>query len=80
MAYRKPNVLTRGETDWVKNLRTAGEGELDGERFRAEEVEVGQREPILRTYQEVAGRAIASHFKALPSPSDHPVFRISAPS
>jgi deazaflavin-dependent oxidoreductase (nitroreductase family) len=69
-------VSPRGEADWVKNLRAAGECELKGKRFRAEEVPVEEREPILARYQKVAGRAVKSHFDALPSPSDHPVFRI----
>jgi deazaflavin-dependent oxidoreductase (nitroreductase family) len=70
-------VSPRGETDWAKNLRAAGEGELAGKRFTAIEVPVGERGPILDRYREVAGRAVASHFKALPDASDHPVFRIS---
>jgi hypothetical protein len=70
-------VSPRGETDWVKNLRAAAEGELAGERIQAVEVPVGERGPILDRYQEVAGRAVESHFKALPSASDHPTFRIS---
>jgi hypothetical protein len=73
-------VSPRGETDWVKNLRAAGEAELNGERFRADEVPVGERGPILDRYQEVAGRATASHFKALPGASDHPTFRITTTS
>jgi hypothetical protein len=73
-------VSPRGETDWVKNLRHSGEGELNGERFKAVEVPVAERGPILDRYQEVAGRVVASHFKALPGASDHPTFRITAPS
>jgi hypothetical protein len=73
-------VSPRGETDWVRNLRAAGEAELNGERFEAVEVPVGERGPILDRYQEVAGRAVASHFKALPGASDHPTFRIASPS
>ena len=69
-------VSPRGETDWVKNLRVASEGELGGERFHASEVPVGERAPIVDRYQEIAGRSVASHFKALPDPADHPVFRI----
>ena len=71
-------VSPRGETDWVKNLRAASEGELGGERFHASEVPVGERAPIVDRYQEIAGRSVASHFKALPDPADHPVFRIDA--
>jgi hypothetical protein len=70
-------VSPRGETDWVKNLRASSEGELGGERVQAVEIPVGERGPILDRYQEVAGRAVESHFKALPDASDHPTFRVS---
>lgn len=73
-------VSPRGETDWVRNLRAAGEAELRGggsaERIRATELPVAERPPMLAVYQDVAGKAVESHFKALPDPADHPVFRI----
>jgi deazaflavin-dependent oxidoreductase (nitroreductase family) len=77
-------VSPRGEADWVKNLRAVGgRGELThhgrSEPFRATEVPVPQRGPILDVYQQVAGRAVTSHFAALPDPADHPVFRLQAP-
>lgn len=71
-------VSARGETDWVKNVRAAsGSGRLDGKSFSATEVPIPERGPILAVYQQVAGRAVQSHFKALPDPRDHPVFRLS---
>ena len=45
--------------------------------FRDTELPVDERPPILDAYREKAGRAVESHFKALPDPADHPVFRIS---
>ena len=69
-------VSPRGETEWVRNLRAAGEADLGGEQLRATEVPVAERAAILSAYQDVAGRAVASHFEALPDASDHPVFRI----
>jgi deazaflavin-dependent oxidoreductase (nitroreductase family) len=76
-------VSPRGETDWVRNLRAAGgNAELSGrhatERLRATEVSVAERPPIIAAYQKLAGRAVESHFKALPDPADHPVFRIES--
>jgi hypothetical protein len=71
-------VSPRGEADWVRNLRAAGEAELRGRTVGATEVPVAERAPILRKYQDVAGLAVASHFKALPDPADHPVFRIES--
>jgi hypothetical protein len=72
-------VSPRGETDWVRNLRAAGEAEFDAQPVRATEVPVAERPPIIALYREVAGKAVASHFKALPDPADHPIFRLDAP-
>jgi len=72
-------VSPRGETDWVRNLRAAGEAEFDAQRVRATEVPVAERPPIIALYRKVAGKAVASHFKALPDPADHPIFRLDAP-
>jgi deazaflavin-dependent oxidoreductase (nitroreductase family) len=73
-------VSPRGETEWVRNLRAAGAGELRRkgtiERFTATEVPVEERSPILEAYRRVAGGPVESQFKALPDPADHPVFRI----
>ena len=73
-------VSPRGGTQWARNLRAAGEGELHGkggvERFRATEVPVADRPPVIAAYQAVAGRAVASLFKAMPDAADHPVFRL----
>lgn len=73
-------VSPRGETDGVRNLRAAGEGELRGkdgmQLFRATEVPVDERAPIITAYRAVAGRAVKSFFEALPDAADHPVFRI----
>jgi deazaflavin-dependent oxidoreductase (nitroreductase family) len=51
---RKYLVAPRGLTQWVRNLREAGEGELllgnRVERFRAQEIPDDQKTPILRAY------------------------------
>ena len=73
-------VSPRGETDWVRNLRAAdGEAEFDAQAVRATELPVAERPPIIALYREVAGRAVEPHFKALPDPADHPIFRLDAP-
>jgi hypothetical protein len=74
-------VSPRGETDWVRNVRAAGGyAELRGPdgaaRVRATEIPVAERPPVIAVYQERTGRGSVSHFKALPDPADHPVFRI----
>jgi deazaflavin-dependent oxidoreductase (nitroreductase family) len=73
-------VSTRGETEWVRNLRAAGTGELrrrgTSERFRATEIAAAERPPIIDAYKRAAGRAVGAYFSTLPDPADHPVFRI----
>ena len=73
-------VSPRGETQWARNLRVAGEGELQGRKgtqaFRATELPVAERPPVIAAYRAVAGRAVASFFEKLPDPADHPVFRL----
>jgi deazaflavin-dependent oxidoreductase (nitroreductase family) len=73
-------VSARGESDWVRNLRAAGEAELGAgdstERVHATEVPTAERPPILDAYRKAAGKTVASYFKKLPDPADHPVFRI----
>lgn len=76
-------VSPRGETDWARNLRAAGEGELrfrkrEPRPFRATELPVAERAPVIAAYRAVAGRAVKSFFEANPDPADHPVFRIEA--
>ncbi|MEA2478615.1 MAG: hypothetical protein QOJ07_537 [Thermoleophilaceae bacterium] len=74
-------VSTRGESDWVRNLRAAGgRGELQGKivsgGFQATEVPVAERAPIIATYRETAGKTVEAYWKKLPDPEDHPVFRL----
>ncbi len=73
-------VSPRGETQWARNLRVAGEGELQGRKgtqaFRATELPVAERPPVIAAYRAVAGRAVASFFEKMPDPADHPVFRL----
>src|SRR5262249_7102011 len=73
-------VSPRGESQWVRNLRAAGEGELrtlrGTPRFRAEEVGSPTRERLFAAYLRGPGRAVKSQFDALPDPADHPTFRL----
>ena len=73
-------VSTRGESDWVKNLRAAGGGEIrrkrDTTRFAAIELPVEARSPVIAAYRAKAGRTVEPYWKQLPDPVDHPVFRI----
>jgi deazaflavin-dependent oxidoreductase (nitroreductase family) len=77
---RRYLVAPFGESDWVQNLRAAGEGELHGhggpERFVAREVPVDQRAQIIADYRKIAGRSVKRCFRSLPDPHDHPVFEV----
>jgi deazaflavin-dependent oxidoreductase (nitroreductase family) len=73
-------VSTRGESEWVRNLRAAGEAELtrkgQTERVRATEVPAAERGPIIEAYRKVAGKTVEPYWKSLPDAADHPVFRV----
>jgi uncharacterized protein YndB with AHSA1/START domain len=73
-------VSTRGESDWVRNIRKAGRAELRGKHetgsFRAVEVPVEQRAPVIAAYREKAGKTVETYWKKLPDDVDHPVFRL----
>ena len=74
-------VAPRGETDWVRNLRAAGGGQLQygrrrTEPFTATEVPDEGKPPIIEAYLQRWGGQVRSQFEALPDPADHPVFKI----
>jgi deazaflavin-dependent oxidoreductase (nitroreductase family) len=73
-------VAPRGNTEWVRNLRAAGEGQLErggkSERFRAVELPDEAKPPILDAYLARWKSQVAAQFAALPDAADHPVFRI----
>ena len=71
-------VSTRGEADWVRNVRASGRGELGSETFRATELPLDQRPPVIAAYRAKAGRSVAGYWGKLPDPADHPVFRLDA--
>jgi F420H(2)-dependent quinone reductase len=75
-------VSTRGESQWVKNVRanptvtlTTKSGAVT---YVAREMPAPQRQPILTAYQHKAGRAVDGYFRKLPDPADHPVFALTA--
>jgi len=73
-------VAPYGESDWVRNLRAAGRGELSRkgqtEIFQAIEIPVDEREIVIARYREVAGSFVGPCFTKLPDPKDHPVFQV----
>lgn len=77
-------VAPRGDTHWARNLRAAGSGELRSrkgtEPFRAIEVPDAEKSPLIEAYLKRWGSQVRSQFKALPDPSEHPVFRLEVPA
>jgi deazaflavin-dependent oxidoreductase (nitroreductase family) len=86
-------VAPRGHTQWVRNLRAAGEGELllgrQRERFAGVEVPDHEKEPILRAYLRRWKWEVGQFFGGVGADSptgdirriepDHPIFRIESP-
>jgi deazaflavin-dependent oxidoreductase (nitroreductase family) len=73
-------VAPRGNTEWVRNLRVAGEGQLRYwgrvEPFKAIEMPDTAKPPIIEAYLARWSNQVKDQFRALPNPEDHPVFRI----
>ena len=76
-------VAPRGETQWARNLRAAGAGELRRRRrkeaFRAVEVDGAERERVVAAYRRKVSGLVKAQFERLPDPADHPTFRIEEP-
>jgi deazaflavin-dependent oxidoreductase (nitroreductase family) len=84
-------VAPRGHTQWVRNLRAAGEGHLllgrRRERFSARELADEEKEPVLRAYLTKWKWEVGQFFDGVgPNAStdelrriapDHPVFQIT---
>ena len=73
-------VAPRGNAEWVRNLRAAGEGHIERrgktESFRAIEIPDEAKPPVLDAYLAHWHSQAAALFAALPDAADHPVFRI----
>ena len=83
-------VAPRGLTQWVRNIRVSGEGELllgsKAERFRAVEIPDAEKLPILRAYLKIWKAEVGVFFQGVDANSseenlrriapDHPVFRV----
>ena len=84
-------VAPRGETQWVRNLRVAGTGELRvgrrTEPFAATEIADADKVPVLRAYLKRWKAEVGVFFDGVSADSpdddlrriapDHPVFRIA---
>ncbi|MFP5255076.1 MAG: nitroreductase family deazaflavin-dependent oxidoreductase [Acidimicrobiia bacterium] len=80
---RRYLVAPRGTTEWVRNLRAAGEGELrvgrQIERFRAVELDDAAKPPVLREYLRRWKAEVKAFFEDLDeSSSDERVAEVAA--
>lgn len=75
-------VSTRGESQWVRNVRVNPSVILTikgaATAYVASEVPAQQRSPIISAYKPLIP-AVGEYFAKLPDPADHPVFALSPP-
>lgn len=70
-------VSTRGEAEWVKNVRADPHVKLGDVTYVATEVPVDKRGPIIAAYRPLAGKVVDAYWKQLPSDADHPTFALA---
>ena len=70
-------VSTRGESEWVKNVRAKPEVALGKTNYVATEVPVEQRAPIIAVYKPLAGKVVDGYWRELPDDADHPTFALT---
>jgi deazaflavin-dependent oxidoreductase (nitroreductase family) len=74
-------VSTRGESQWVKNVRANPTVTISNKAgtttYAVSEVPAGNRQPMITAYQEKLGRMVEGYFKDLPDEADHPVFALT---
>jgi len=77
VAGAKYLVSTRGESEWVKNVRADPNVTIGSTPYVAREIPEQDREAVLTAYREKAGRAVDGYFKRLPREADHPLFVVT---
>ena len=74
-------VSTRGDSDWVKNVRAAGMVRLGQkghfETYLATEVPTDGCAEILKAYRQKAGREVNGYRKKLPGAPNYPAFKLT---
>ena len=70
-------VSTRGESQWVRNVRANPVISLGADRYRASELPVELRAPIIAAYRPLAGKVVEGYWRELPDDADHPVFALA---
>lgn len=73
-------VSTRGEGEWVRNLRHTPTVTITAKghsrAYTATEIPVAERNPVITAYRGKVGREIDQYWKKLPHAADHPVFAL----
>lgn len=74
-------VSTRGESQWVQNVRANPTVTLTTRgkeaRLVAAELPVDRRAPVLDAYRTQLGKMVQGYFESLPDAADHPVFALT---
>jgi hypothetical protein len=74
-------VSTRGESQWVRNVRVNPNVTLKSRsgttKYVADETPVENRRPIIEAYKVKAGKIVKGYFSKLPDPANHPVFTLT---
>lgn len=70
-------VSTRGESEWVRNVRANPRVTLGKSSYLAAEVPVEKRAPIIAAYRPLAGKVVEGYWQQLPDDADHPVFALT---
>jgi hypothetical protein len=74
-------VSTRGESEWVKNVRVAGKVRMGQkgqfETYATTEVPADGRADILAAYRKKAGRELTGYWKKVPGAADQPTFKLT---
>ena len=74
-------VSTRGESQWVKNVRANPDVTISNKNgstaYVASEIAEADRQAVLTAYREKAGRTVETYFRRLPHEADHPVFSLT---
>jgi deazaflavin-dependent oxidoreductase (nitroreductase family) len=77
-------VSTRGESQWVRNVRANPNVTLTvkgtSTSYVATEVPVQDRAPVIAAFEPVLGKLVGRYFAKLPADADHPVFALTPTS
>ena len=70
-------VSTRGEAEWVRNVRADPNVKLGDTRTSPARSRSSERAPIIAAYRPLAGKVVEGYWKELPADADHPTFALT---